>query len=180
MSFIRPEALAALRRYAEPVIYAALAGLCLWEAIAAVGAGAWIGLALLIPAAFAAFAAVGTAERALVALRSRIAGPGMVRVQEGRIAYLGPHGGGTVAIDGLVRIDIVSDYGSGFAAGARWELTDEDGQLLSIPAGAADAERLLDVLGSLPGFNNMAVVLAMRAQGEGRRAVWRRPVPAAR
>ena len=174
MSFIRPEAAAAIRRYAEPALYAAIAGLCFWKGLSLAAGGILIGLALLLPGALAALAALGTAERALVVRRSIRAGPGVVSVQEGRISYLGPHGGATVAIDALVRIDIVSDRGSAFACGARWELTDEDGQRLSIPASAANAGALLDVLGGLPGFNNMAVVLAMRGEAEGRRHVWRR------
>ena len=180
MSFIRPEAAAAIRRYAEPAFYAAIAGACFWKGIAAAGGGNWLGLALLLPGALAAFAAIGTAERALVARRSARAGPGIVSVQEGRISYLGPYGGASVAIDTLVRIDIVTDRLSGFARGARWELTDEEGQRLSIPASAANADALLDVLGGLPGFNNMAVVLAMQGESQGRRPVWRRARPALR
>lgn len=180
MSFIRPEAAAAIRSAAEPVIFAAIAGFCFWKGIAAASAGAWLGLTLLLPGALAAFAAIGTAERALVARRSRRAGPGMVRVQEGRIIYLGPHGGATAAIDGLIRVDIVTERRSAFANGARWELTDEEGQLLSIPASAAGADALLDVLGALPGFNNMAVVLAMQGGSSGRHAVWQRRSETAR
>lgn len=180
MSFLRPEAVAALARYAEPALYAALAGGFLWKGVSLVGGGNWIGLALLVPGAIAAFAALGTAERALVSRRSAQAGPGIVNVREGRISYFGPHGGATVAIDSLVRVDIVRDAGSGFAADARWELTDEEGQRLSIPASAASADSLLDVLGGLPGFNNMAVVLAMQTGAPGRRAIWRRASPPVR
>lgn len=177
MSFLRPEATATVRRYAEPAVYVAIAAFFLWKAVDAVASGAWLGLALLVPGALAAFAAIGAVERALVARRSRAAGPGVVSVQEGRITYLGPHGGATVAIDGLVRVDVVIERAGGFSPGARWELTDEDGQRLSIPASAANADALLDVLGGLPGFNNMSVVLAM-SEREGRRPVWRRSAPA--
>lgn len=173
MTFLRPEAVATVRRAAEPVAYAAIAGLCLWKAVSLAGAGAWLGLSLLVPGALAAFAALGTAERALVARRSAQAGPGVVTVQEGQISYLGPYGGATVAIDGLARVEVVSERAGPFATLARWELTDEEGQRLSIPASAANAGALLDALGALPGFNNMAVVLAMRER-RGRRLVWQR------
>lgn len=175
MSFIRPEAARAIRHYGEPAAYAAVAALCLWKAVALLAAGAWIGLAPLALGALAAFAALGTAERALVARRSAEAGPGVVSVQEGRISYLGPHGGASVAVDALVRVDIVAGDGDGDGgAGARWELTDEAGQRLSIPASAAQAETLLDALGGLPGFNNMAVVLAMKGETSRRSPIWRR------
>jgi len=174
VSFIRPEILRAIRHYAEPTFYAVIGGFFFWKGIAAAGRGAWLGLALLVPGALAAFAAIGTAERALIARRSARAGPGLVRVHERRITYLGPHGGASVAIDTLVRIDIVVDRFSVFASGARWELMDEEGNLLSIPAGAENAEALLDALGALPGFNNMAVLLALRGESEGRHPVWQR------
>ena len=177
MSFLRPEAVAAIRRYAEPALYTAIAGFFLWKAVSAAASGAWLGLVLLVPGVLAAFAAISTIERALVAARSRAAGPGVVTVQEGRITWMGPHGGATVAIDALVRVDVVNDAGGAFARGARWELTDETGQRLSIPASAVNADALLDVLGGLPGFNNMSVVLAM-SERDGRRHVWRRDDPA--
>lgn len=178
MSFLRAEAVAAIRRYAEPAIYGAIAVVSLWKGIDWIAHGDWQGLAPLIVGALAAFATVGTAERALIARRSARAGPGIVSVQEGRISYFGPHGGASIEVDALVRVDIVTDAGSAFAPGARWELTDETGQRLSIPASAANAGALLDVLGGLPGFNNMAVVLAMAAEGHQRTPVWRRPAPA--
>lgn len=174
MSFIRPEILRAIRQYAEPVFYAALAGFFFWKGIGAAGRGAWLGLVLLVPGALAGFAAIATAERALIARRSARAGPGLVRVHERRITYLGPHGGASVAIDMLVRIDVLTDWSGIFASGARWELIDEEGTLLSIPAGAENAEALLDALGALPGFNNMAVLLALRGESAGRHPVWQR------
>lgn len=182
MSFVRPEAAEAMRRYAEPAAWAVVAALCLWKGVALLAAGSWIGLAPLALGAVAAFAVLGTAERALVARRSVRAGPGVVAVQEGRISYFGPHGGASVAVDALVRIDIVagdSALDDGPSRDTYWELTDDSGQRLTIPAAAANAAALLDVLGGLPGFNNMAVVLAMRTDAPGRSAVWRRPVRAA-
>ncbi len=183
MSFVRPEAAAALRRYGEPAVYAAVAALCLWKGVTLLAGGGWIGLAPLAIGGLAAFAVLGTAERALVARRSASAGPGVVTVQEGRISYFGPHGGASVAVDALVRVDIVAadvPAGGSFAEEAGrntyWELTDEAGERLAVPASAANAEALLDVLGGLPGFNNMAVVLAMQAESPSRSPIWRRTV----
>lgn len=190
MSFVRPEAAEAIRRFGEPALYAAVAAFCLWKGIEMLAGGAWVGLAPLALGLVAAIAVLGTTERALVARRSARAGPGVVSVQEGRISYFGPHGGASVAVDALVRVDIVTDGAAGagsfdrtfggtldgtFDGGARWELTDETGQRLKIPASAANAGALLDVLGGLPGFNNMAVVLALQADPPGRAPIWRRP-----
>jgi hypothetical protein len=179
VSFVRPEAMAALRRFGEPAVYAAIAGVCLWKGVALLADGALIGLAPMALGALAAFAVLGTAERAFVAVRSARAGPGIVAVQEGRISYFSPLGGGSVAVDALVRVDILAGdilAGDGAVGEPRWELTDEAGQRLVIPASAANAGALLDVLGGLPGFNNMTVVLAMQAEAPGRSAIWRRPV----
>lgn len=180
MSFFRPEAVGVLRRYAEPTVYVAIAAAFLWKGLTLIGAGAWIGLALLVPGALAVLAAVGAIGRSVASWRSARAGPGVVGIEEGRITYLGPHGGATVAIDSLVRIDIVTERASSFAHGARWELTDEEGQRMSIPAAAVNAEALLDVLGALPGFSNMTATLALGDWSDGRRQVWRRPVPESR
>lgn len=177
MSFLRPEAVAAIRLYAEPIIYAVITAAFLWKGAALIGAGAWIaGILMLVPGLLAALAVLGAIERALVAHRSARAGPGIVTVEEGRITYLGPYGGAAMAVDALMRIDIVTDPESSFASDARWEMTDETGQRLSIPASAANAGALLDVLGGLPGFSNLTAIRALHGDQAGRRAIWHRHV----
>lgn len=175
MSFLRPEAVRLIRLGAEPVIYTVIAGAFVWKGIALIGAGVWIaGGLMLLPGLLAALAALGAIARALVAHRSARAGPGIVAVHEGRITYMGPYGGGAIAIDTLTRVDIVTDPQSSFVTGARWEMTDETGQRLSVPVSAANAEALLDVLGGLPGFSNLTAVRALQGESAGRRGIWRR------
>lgn len=170
MSFIRPEASAALRRYGEPVLYAAVAGFGLVQGISLILRGAWTGWLLTVIGALAALGLVGAAERAYLAWRNRDAGPGTVTIREGQIAYFGPLGGGILALDALTAIDI--------RIGARrdliWVLSDELGQIVEIPGGADGAVALLDRLSTLAGFDHGNVMAASRAQRPTRLPIWRR------
>jgi len=176
VSFIRPEATAALWRYGEPAIYGAITIWGLWKGWGLLAHGAWLGLVPVGIAIIATFALVGAAERALLGWRSRTPGPGVVNIREGSIAYFGPLGGAVLALDALISIEIVTtDAGPG-ADDVFWHLADEIGQQVSIPGGAKGAEALLDRLGSLPGFDHMAVVSAMGSTENRRFAIWsRRP-----
>ena len=174
MSFIRPEAAAVLWRYGEPAFYGAIMIWCLWKGWVLLADGGWLGAVLIAIAIIAALALVGAAERALLAWRSRAPGPGVVSIQEGRIAYFGPLGGAVMALDALTSVEIVTtDAGPG-ADDVFWHLTDETGQQVSIPGGATGAQALLDRLGSLPGFDHIAVVSAMGSTENRRFAIWSR------
>ena len=101
-------------------------------------------------------------------------GPGIVSVQEGRISYLGPLGGAIMARDALISVDIVTSANVIRSADLHWVLTDEAHQKVAIPGSAADADKLLDALGVLPGFDHEAIVRAMKSEGNDRFRVWRR------
>lgn len=170
MSFVRREAADTLRRYGEPVLYAVLAVWGLWHGATLILRGAWTGWVLAGIGLVAALGMIGAAERALVAWRSRRAGPGTVSIREGQIAYFGPVGGAVLALDALTAVDIRVDR----QTGRHWILTDEIGQIVEIPAGADGAVALLDRLGTLRDFNHSAVIGAMRTRGAGRICIWRR------
>ena len=170
MSFIRPEARDALRRYGEPALYAALAGWGLVHGVGLILRGAWTGWLLAVIGVLAALGLVGAAERALLAWRSRREGPGTVTIREGQIAYFGPISGAVLALDALTAVDIVVD-GQGEMC---WYLADETGQAAAIPAGADGAVALLDRLGTLQGFDHTAMIGAVRSRQAGRTPLWRR------
>ncbi len=174
MSFIRPEAAAALRRYGEPALYAAIALWGIWQGWSLLARGAWLGAVPLGIGVLAALGLAGAAERALLAWRNRSGGPGVVSIREGSIAYFGPHGGAVMALDALTSVEIVTTDAGPVAEDVFWHLTDEMGQQASIPGGAKGAEALLDRLGTLPGFDHMAVVSAMGSAENRRFAVWSR------
>ncbi|MEM9138581.1 MAG: hypothetical protein AAGB15_02025 [Pseudomonadota bacterium] len=179
MSFFRPEAKAALRRFGEPVLYFVVAIIGLWQGLRLINQGSWAGAVLMGLGGLAALAVFNAAERALVAWRARRAGPGLVSIQEGRIAYFGPNGGAVMALDALVRVEIITTNDGPMADDHFWQLTDETGQIAVIPGGAQDATDLLDRLGSLPGFDHMAVISAMGSTENARFLVWQKPAQVA-
>lgn len=174
MSFLRPEAVNLLRRYAEPAIYAVLAVVLIREGYLSFRSGAWVGLVVMAIGCVPALAVIGRIERAVIARRSETPGPGVVGVEEGRISYFGPFGGGVMAIDALVGVAIRTTDAGPFAEDIFWELTDETGVQVLIPTGAENAAALLDVLEVLPGFKTMAVVHAMGSTENARFQIWRR------
>ena len=176
MSFFRPEALTALRRYGEPVAYGVVAAVGIWQGLVLLETRGWVGWVVLAIGALAGLALFGAVERALLAWRSRARGPGVVSVEEGRISYFGPAGGAIMALDALVSVDIVTTADGPFDEDVFWHLRDEMGQQLVVPGGAEDAGRLLDLLGALPGFDHVAVVQAMGSTGPARFRLWSRQV----
>ena len=174
MSFFRPEAVAAVRRWGEPALYAVVLFGGGWYGFALLNQGGWVGVVVLAIAAFAGLALFHAVERSIVAWRGRAQGPGVVAVQEGRISYFGPQGGAVLALDALVLIEIVTSDGGPFEVDLHWVLQDEIGQIIAIPGGAAGTQDLLDRLGSLPGFDHIAVISAMGSTQSGRFRLWRR------
>ena len=167
---IRPEAMAALTRWREPLLGGALLAGGLWLLVTRFGLPALLG---------GAAAAVG-AVLVLAGLRhARFqpgeAAPGLVEVDEGRITYLAPIMGGSVALDELAEVAL-RRTGTGETF---WRLATEDGPPLLVPTGARGAETLLDALAPLPRFDGGAMVRAARMRTRGTVIVWRRhPRPA--
>lgn len=174
MSFIRPEATAFLRQWAVPAALFIGGVAAVGQGWRLVSAGAWTGFVLMAIGVFACLALFGALERALTGWRGRHGGPGVVTVDEGRIAYFGPEGGAVLALDALVSVDIVTTDQGPLAQDLFWVLTDERHQMAAIPGGAKGADQLLDVLGSLVGFSHMQVVAAMGSTSDARFEIWRR------
>ena len=161
-----------LVRHAEAGLTGAAALWFGWQGVAALVAGASPLVAALLLAGAGVLGAWSAAAAMRLRLRPRngATGPGVVEIAEGRIGYWGPEAGGFVALDLIAEIAIVRRRD-----GPAWLLTQEDGAPLEIPAAAAGAEALPDVLGTLPGFatGTLAAALAGRA-GPVRRVIWRR------
>jgi hypothetical protein len=173
VSLVRPGAAAALRRAREPAAWALLLVAGLWLT--------WQGYSRLAPLPFAlglicAVAGAGLLRTALrrLSLRAGERAEGVVVIDEARIAYLGPRGGGFVDLPAIVRVEIVSRPHVPPASGHAWVLTTEDGQRLTIPLGAEGADRLFDALSPLPGIDFDAGAAAVAARGPGRAVVWRK------
>lgn len=165
MSFIRPEARAAVQRWREALLGAGLAALGLWWALGMDGILHWLGYALLPLSAAVLVMGVQRAR-----FRTPGQGPGVVQVTEGQIAYFGPHTGGVVALSELRRVALDPS-----GRPALWVLSQPGQPPLSIPVTAAGAEALLDAFAALPGFSTAQAIDCLRRQGTAQRLVWERP-----
>jgi len=164
---IRPELLATLTRWREVLAALAVAVLALWWALGSYGLMAglgWAGVAL------GAGLALGAVQRMRFAPQGEA--PGIVEIDEGEIRYLGPRGGGIVALDQIEALSLSADAGF-------WLIEVDNGQILAIPRAAQGSEGLFDAFSSLPGLE-IAHLLRVLAQGQAPRVrpVWRRPVHA--
>ncbi|MEE3101569.1 MAG: hypothetical protein VX463_17555, partial [Pseudomonadota bacterium] len=104
-----------------------------------------------------------------------LAGPGVVTVEEGRVAYFGPSDGlsegGVVALADLWTVEAIQLRDN---AGLAWRLRPVDAPPLLVPIGAEGVEALPEALSVLPGFSMRAVREAFDADGVGVRPIWRR------
>ncbi len=167
MSFVRPEAAGAIRRWAEPAAAAGLVVLAGGFGIRWTGALGWIALAAAALALFWLRAAL------LGALAARpVTGSGLVVLREGEIGYMGPNRGGFVDLDTLSRVEI---YRIAPGHDPVWRLVGLEGAALTIPATAEGADHLPEALTALPGFSDMAAVGALQRDRPGRHVIWERP-----
>lgn len=166
--FLRPEALAALRRWSEVLAGLLLAGVSALLLRAPGPAVQIVALAGLV--AGAALALIGWRR---LRFRGREQAPGVVSVDEGEIRYFGPVTGGSVALGALTEIRLRHD-----GAHRVWVLVAGDGGLLTIPHGAVGAEQLFDAFASLPGLGAERLLARLAAAGravdQGTETVWRR------
>lgn len=180
MSFLRPGAVAALRRWAETGAWAALGtGGALWLFAAAGLASPWReGLALAALAAGLLLAR----SAALAALGARAArAPGVVSVAERRVAYFGPHQGGFVSLDEIAAIELWAADPAHWRHEAEWVLRPPAPEpALIVPVSAAGAGGLIDAFAALPGFSPERALAALRAPEGATVAIWARGGPAPR
>lgn len=160
--FFRPEAMALVRRWREALIAVGVGGAGLWIALRPGPVVAGFGYALT---------ALGAILLILALRRIRFAptgqGPGVVTLDEGRIAYLGPYYGGVVAMQDLTRLALRR----GRDGAAAWVLAHPQGVLV-IPTNAAGAEVLFDAFTTLPGLNMAHLLRSLNAGTPGSVTLW--------
>ncbi len=161
---IRPAVRAALVRWRDVIAGAALILLGLWWAS---GAGPIVG-------AGAGAAALGAAILLTGVQRLRFdrggEGPGVVRVDERRIVYMGPLDGGTLALDELRRLDLDPTA----RPDPVWVMTGPEGAL-HVPVTARGADALLGAFAALPGLATGRLLHELSRGGEAQVTVWERP-----
>lgn len=164
MSFFRPEAKATLWRWREVLCAIVIASLGLSWVLGPGGLIGWIGWVLIAGSLVLAFVGFQRAR-----FRTGSGGPGVVQIDEGRIAYFGPLTGGTVAASELERLVLDPT-----ARPAHWVLQQPGQPMLEIPINAEGADALFDAYSALPGFNTERMLSELNKPGLHPVVIWER------
>jgi hypothetical protein len=175
IGFLRPEAVALLRRWQGVAGGVALAALGLYWALALGGILQALGLGLIV-------AGGALAVQAGIRLRIRTpdTGIGLVEITERELTYFHPQRGASVSLDAVAQVEMRAVAQGQNAPALFWVLHHDDGPPVIVPAGAAGADRLIDAIVAFPGADYGRVIAASRASAPGVFVVWaRRPEVAA-
>lgn len=167
MSFIRPEASAAVWRWREVLVGIALAVLALRWLAGPQGLLGWIAPVLLVAAG--ALIMVGLQRGRF---RGTGGGLGAVQVDEGQVTYFGPLTGGAMALRELSRLKL-----DGSLRPAHWMLEQKDGPALMIPVDAAGADALFDAFATLPGLRTERMLAQLQSKPNAAVVIWERALP---
>lgn len=168
MSFLRPEAVALLRRWREVALCLVLIAWGVW--IARQPGGMILQGFGLVLCALGAFGLLPAIQRARFTARGD--GPGVVTVDEGQILFMGPHKGGAIALADLAVLSVRRNA----HGGTDWVLASRD-QILVIPVNALGADGLFDAFAALPGLRMEKLVRAVQSRTKGSERIWRREGP---
>lgn len=97
-------------------------------------------------------------------------GPGIVRIDEGAIAYFGPLSGGIIARSELRRVVL-----DGASSPKHWVLSQPGQEEVYIPITAQGADALFDVFSSLPGIQTERMLSLIKDENKKREIVWQKP-----
>lgn len=171
---IRPEVSALFQRWQETIIAGCVTGLGIWMALQ--GGYLWLGLggAVGLIGAGWAYVSFGHAR-----FQQRPDGPGVVRFDEAELSYFSATRGGTVGLNALQEIKLVTIRGR-----RMWWLREITGEPLLVPVDAAGNDTLFNAFSTLPGLSQSDLLLALQGGGTGGLLsgaqpqilpVWRRP-----
>ena len=164
MSFVRPEARAALWRWREVLFGSFVAAL----------AGLWV----LSSFGFVRMFAIGVLTIAVIIIlagiqrsrfRGRGGGQGVVQIIEGQVTYYGPLSGGAVAISELAALSL-----DGRSKPAHWLLVPDQGAAPEIPVSAEGADALFDAFTGLSGLRTEHLLRVKQSDAARLQVVWRR------
>ncbi len=164
MSFVRPEARAALWRWREALAGASGVVFGLWWLLTAASLTRWVGGAVALAAAALLVAGLQRGR-----FRGRSGGLGVVRTDEGQIAYFGPLTGGVVALSEVSQV--VYDHSG---KPGHWVISQPGQPDLEIPENAEGADGLFDAFTSLPRLSTQELLRVQNAPHGTRHVIWRR------
>lgn len=164
MSFVRPEARAALWRAREVLSGAGIALLGLYWQLGPGGLLGWASWILML--AGAALVVVGLRR---MRFRQAGLGPGVVQVDEGQIAYFGPLTGGAAAASEISRLIYDPTLRP-----AHWVIEQPGNRPLHIPVNADGAEALFDAFSALPGLRTSRLLQVLNGPTPMPEVIWER------
>ncbi|MEM7731190.1 MAG: hypothetical protein AAF280_00210 [Pseudomonadota bacterium] len=164
MSFIRPEARAALWRWREALVGASGFAFGLWWFFSGGSLTRWVGVAVALASLALLMAGVQRGR-----FRVRAGGLGVVRADEGQVAYFGPLTGGVVALSEMsqLRYDATGRP-------EHWVLAQPGQPDLFIPVNAEGADALFDIFVRLPGLKTERLLSVMRKTAQTQTVLWQR------
>lgn len=169
MSFVRPEARAAIWRMREVLAGLVLLLLALWCGLNA-GGVLWL-FALAFGLGGVSLVWIGLQR---LRFRGEVGGVGVVQVDEGEITYFGPLSGGSVSVLELRRLILDRSGMPG-----HWRLEQAGQAPLMIPLDATGTDLLFDAFSALPGLNTKRMLTALEAEGTDSVVIWEREPGAA-
>ncbi|SFL59419.1 hypothetical protein [Shimia aestuarii] len=163
MSFVRPEARAAMMRWREALLGLAVLLLGLWWA-SGFGLLKWLGYGVTVLGVIFIIAGIQRAR-----FRSGQGGPGVVQVDEGAVIYFGPLDGGSVAMRDLTRLAL-----DGRSHPAVWVLSQAGQAPLMIPVNAKGSDALFDAFATLPGLKTEAMLARLQEKPDHPVVIWQK------
>ena len=163
MSFVRPQAKAAIWRLREVLVGFVLVGLGIWLSL---GRGSWLDFIGYPMAGGGALIWLGL-QRAR--FRNADEGTGAVQIDEGQVTYFGPLTGGTVA---LAEMDHLILDGEMFPP--HWKLEQGGTAPLLIPVNAVGADALFDAFATLPGLKTERMLYLLKQNSHQAVVIWQR------
>ncbi len=172
MSFIRPEAATALRRWREVLVGLVVGLVGVWLITNRFGALNLIGWGLAVGGFAMLVAGVRHAR-----FPAGTGGTGIVELDERQLTYFSADIGGAVSLDDLLKVAIRTSDEGPLASDMFWEWTDATGQTLTIPSDAEGSDQIFDALSALSGVDYDAIMKASGDDSPNYFVIWQKPRP---
>lgn len=164
MTFLRPEAKAALLKWREVIIGLILLPLAMRWLVFGIGLTTVFGGALLVFCLVVIWIGFQRAR-----FRTDGDGLGAVQVDEGQITYFSPLSGGSVSIKELERLSLDASDDQ-----PHWLLDQKGVPTLRIPVNASGSDALFDAFATLPGLQTERMLTELRSGKKQVIVIWER------
>lgn len=169
MSFIRPEARAAIWRWRDVLAGTPVLILGLYWAFGTGGILSWIGYAVTVLGGVMLFTGLQRG-RFLGGLGRK--STGLIELDERQLTYFGVGEGVIVPLGAVARIEIETNDRGPIEDDAFWRFTLADYSVSRIPAAAVGSDKLFDALAAFPGADYEKVIAAAGCTENTRFLIW--------